>query len=363
MLSAGNIVILSCAVLSIAGSSIIMSSFVYFRKARNPSSLLIFFLALSDLGSSFPFFIATDADSAWCTIQAVSLTFWQLAGILWTVVIARFMYKVIVLSLDPQDASVFYKYFAIVNSVSLLAAVLPFTTDSYGSTGTWCWIKSPDHGLDTSTLDSASVWWRMITFYFPLWIAVGHNTYMYFRMVDKLQNLAVHSNAEDGILRVRLENLVKKLKWYPIILALCYFPSTVLRLYNFTDGGSAYWLEIVGASCGNLVGFFDCIVYGFGIVHLWKIEFNRLIGQCCCLSGDPGGSVGTDINNPLSTCQSGGMPMSNTPNPASLACSDIDSDYSGSQHHLDRSDSTALALYYVGERGGDDSSFNTISTV
>lgn len=288
------------ATLSVLGACMIMASFVYFKRTRNPSTTYIFCMATSDCGSSLAFFF-TNTNAAWCATQGIVMTFFQLSGILWTAVIARFMYKMIVLRSSPQEAFSLWQSCAFVYTISLTAALLPLTTKSYGSSGAWCWIEEESRGLDIVLLQSAGIWWRMFCFYFPLWITVGHNGYVYHQIAERLKNIS-SASGEGSSLRSDMEGLVRKLKFYPLILAFCYIPATLLRVYHFITGANIYSFVILAGITQNLIGFLDfCVYANFGAFELWKSEFNNLtMRYCyCSLGQDDKGESSNEVSNPV----------------------------------------------------------------
>ncbi|CAN0379545.1 unnamed protein product [Scytosiphon promiscuus] len=61
---------------------------------------------------------------------------------------------------------------------ALFSTLLPFTTDSYGSTGSWCWIETnPKSSFDVGTM------WRYVVLYCPLWAAIVFNIVVYVRII------------------------------------------------------------------------------------------------------------------------------------------------------------------------------------
>jgi hypothetical protein len=112
--------------------------------------------------------------------EAIIVSYFGLASVLCTVVIAWTLYSAII----RQAANVeegFVKSMAFAYGVPLLAAALPMFSDSYGETIGYCWIKN-DKAVDTLI--------GFIQFYIPLWVAFGVNSYCYFR-VYRVINLII----------------------------------------------------------------------------------------------------------------------------------------------------------------------------
>ena len=87
-----------------------------------------------------------------------------------------------------------------------LISILPFldTHAVYGDTGAWCWIKNDYYG------------WRFIQFYGILWAAIGYNSYVYYKVYEKLK---ASSNKEN--------EMVSRIKFYPLVLVCCWTFATI----------------------------------------------------------------------------------------------------------------------------------------
>ena len=91
-----------------------------------------------------------------------------MAQILWTVAIACVLHDVTVnlrMYRPHEQKALMRRFHLAVWGAALLSALLPFTTGSYGSTGSWCWIEQTDprSGFDVGTM------WRYLVLYCPLW--------------------------------------------------------------------------------------------------------------------------------------------------------------------------------------------------
>lgn len=79
--------------------------------------------------------------------------------------------------------------------IPLAMACLPFTTDNYGDAGAWCSITSKDL--------KSLVWgtfWRFAVIYVPLWVCIGVNVYMCFKVYRAMRSVkAVRSETHPAI--------------------------------------------------------------------------------------------------------------------------------------------------------------------
>ena len=57
--------------------------------------------------------------------------------------------------------------------------------------------------------------------------------------------------------------LIKRLKYYPFILIICWVFGTINRIYNFAEPEDPLlWLTIIHVTLGSINGLFNAIVYG-----------------------------------------------------------------------------------------------------
>lgn len=90
-----------------------------------------------------------------------------MAQILWTVAIACVLHDVTVnlrMYHPHEQKSLMRRFHLAVWGSALFSMLLPLTTNSYGSTGSWCWIKADRRAdVDVGTM------WRYLVLYCPLW--------------------------------------------------------------------------------------------------------------------------------------------------------------------------------------------------
>lgn len=89
----------------------------------------------------------------------------QMAQVLWTVAIAYVLRDVTVnlrMYHSHEQVLLMRRFHLAVWGVALLSMLLPFTTNSYGSTGAWCWIET----VNKPGVGNA---WRYIVLYIPVW--------------------------------------------------------------------------------------------------------------------------------------------------------------------------------------------------
>jgi disulfide bond formation protein DsbB len=109
------------------------------------------------------------------------INFFDVSTVGWTLNIAWSLYLVVVLQLRTPSPPVTH---AVVWGSAAFLSLMPLTTESYGQSGPWCWI-SGDKDVDQM--------WRFLSFYIPLWLAVGVNAYLYYAISNTLKRYAVLS--------------------------------------------------------------------------------------------------------------------------------------------------------------------------
>ena len=130
----------------------------------------VLYLAVSQAFNSVAEFFGSPSDPSFlCSAQALMLSFFGMASVLWTVVLAYLLQLSVrrpraMLGVKKRE----WRMHAFVWGVSFFLCLLPQTTGDYGQAGGWCWIRKDVK----KTSDDA---WRMLTFYIPLWSCMAYN--------------------------------------------------------------------------------------------------------------------------------------------------------------------------------------------
>mmetsp|Transcript_29849 Transcript_29849/g.69296 ORF Transcript_29849/g.69296 Transcript_29849/m.69296 type:complete len:202 (+) Transcript_29849:121-726(+) len=165
-----NIWVVSTAmgILSILAGLSIIYSYFRFETLRKFSFELVVFLAISDIGSNMTYFLGHRAElvgEGLCTLQGMTQQFFELASVLWTVVIGLTLWSSVVRQVKMENRAAMHGF---AWGTSFIIMLLPLSTDSYGPAGSWCWIKDKMPGTV----------WRYIVFYVPLWLAFAWVCYL-----------------------------------------------------------------------------------------------------------------------------------------------------------------------------------------
>ena len=217
------------------------------------SSKLIYILAIADGVNSMVSVIPTNLnlsdDGILCKIQGFSLQFFCLASVLWTGVIALFLYMQVIL--HKEDIEKYFRILLLITlSLSIIFAVIPLITRDYAYVGGWCWITARNE---------RAIIYRDALFYAWIWLTIACIIYVYYRVIRKIKADLTFKDTflDEG------KVLVNKLMWYPLIIVICYTPITALRISQAFDSNVPIWFISFSTALKNLLGCLNAIVYGF----------------------------------------------------------------------------------------------------
>jgi hypothetical protein len=263
-----NTTILVCASLSILGCLVIIIFSLFFKKLRSYTFRLVTYLAIADLFASISknqlgFIIPGYENSAWCLTQAILQNYSQMASLFITGIISFSLYEMIVNS----NMSIAKNEKLFITGSFLLPIVLtplPLITNSYGDSNGWCWVKYNEL-IDT--------FWMIFEFYGLLMAMILMNAYFYYRIYKRL--------AYDECLsldREVVKKVMSRIKWYPLILMICFGPSLIHRIYYLIQPSENMWINLASASMCALYGFINAVVYGMTkkVRTVFKISLKNL---------------------------------------------------------------------------------------
>jgi len=81
------------------------------------------------------------------------------------------------------------------------------------------------------------------------------------------------------ILDAEQSSYVRRLWFYPLVLAICWLPATINRVQNFFWDTPIPVLNVLHVLFGGFQGFFDALVYGF--TPSVKDAFSEKEFNCC----------------------------------------------------------------------------------
>ncbi|CAM9652236.1 unnamed protein product, partial [Hapterophycus canaliculatus] len=178
---------------SALASVFIIATIGRFSRLQTFAYKIIMTLAVANLGLDFAYLMGTVGHDNWkCTLQGFGRVYFALVEFALVTAVTTTCYVMIVkrdfriqearkrgagCGSLPTAACRFWKVMAYCWLIPLVMACLPFTTDNYGDAGAWCSITSKDL--------KSLVWgtfWRFAVIYVPLWVCIGVNMYMCFKV-------------------------------------------------------------------------------------------------------------------------------------------------------------------------------------
>ena len=248
-------------------------------------------LLTADMGANISYFLGNpEHGSGLCTFQGFWQQFCELAALLWTLVIVWTLYRAIVLRVVIQESDYDLSmrwYCACTWGLSFVIALLPLSTSSYGSSGSWCWIKSKEKDDITTTETTV---WRFCIYYGPLWAILLLNVFILSKVHGTLSRFrAFMSTASITDDRDKeMFSIVNQLGRFPAIIVLCWSFGTINRIQESVTQKRVLWLtilQVLGSSSAgacNALAFFLCPAVKDHFNALWaRLSEERAKGANC----------------------------------------------------------------------------------
>ena len=246
-----------CAGLSCVSSlSIILTSCIFHSMRRKIFMRIITIISVCDfIGCLSLTFGYPSAGSLLCSIQgAVAICFLR-ASILWTLCLCWQLYCLVL-----YNKLLLYEHqmHAICWSITVMLELLPLSTNSYGSDDEvneelMCYIKGPSY--------YASLW-ICICFTTPLVVCIF---FMICCCVRLSSYYSTSSSNSSNTPTDRIKSVVSVLKYYPIIMIVCWLPNAVLcsTANLLVTNYSPFTLDSINVTIGigSLYGFFLTILF------------------------------------------------------------------------------------------------------
>jgi hypothetical protein len=210
---------------------------------------LVLMLAVMDLGSCIAGFIGNPpTGSAACTAQGMMMQYFETSGFLWTSVIAFVLDRIVRRDLFWLEIKGQLILFGFALGVPVLFALLPFSwtiegSEAYANAGAWCFISTNNErtpkmhgGFNVGTM------WRFLLFYCPLWLCMLYNLAAYGRIIRILRaslgsQRSTENEQEVKKKEVKKDQLINRLRLYPIILVVCWTFGSINRIQNAVHPG------------------------------------------------------------------------------------------------------------------------------
>lgn len=187
-----------------------------------------------------------------CIAQAAMESFFELSSILWTSAIAATLYMSVFLRLPAVRIQSYFKYMVLIcQGVPLLLTILPGALDKFGPAGAWCWIPSNYQG------------WRWAQFFAPLWLAIVFNAVVYVIVIHRIKRFYRITAAVDEESARAMTNIVKRLRFYPLILVVVWIMATINRIVEEAKDEQVYALFFLQKVFSSTQGLLNAFAYGF----------------------------------------------------------------------------------------------------
>ena len=268
-------------------------SILLFRRERNKSSMriLLYKFAADVLTSCGSTVGMPDSLSRACWFEGIVTNIFTLASILWTGVIMLLLYSVLAYKKPLGDHWAFH---VLCWGFPVIATIIPFSTSTYGAPGGlgWCWVVSKD--------DNPPAWepqlWYWLSFYLYIWATMIFILVVSLRIIFHLKSPDMKENT-----RIQFFKVFYKLLGYPVIIFICWLPSTVSDYIQNANPNAvlpaAYLTAANSLNCmmGVLCGLYFWLVNPNMVEnwkHLYSVRFSLVEydAKFNSTSGDKGSS-------------------------------------------------------------------------
>lgn len=197
------------------------------------------------------------SSSLLCTVQGVISICFLRASILWTVCLAWQLYCLVL-----YQNMILYEYqmHLICWSITVALELAPLLTNDYGSDDVdngriWCYIKGAPN---TATI------WIITCFTLPLVVSICLIIAFCLRLSYHHRETK-HNQSNHGPSNDRIKAVVDILKYYPIIMIICWLPngivSTLSNLIESTVSDLSLTSVTITLGIGSLYGFFLTVLF------------------------------------------------------------------------------------------------------
>lgn len=255
--------VLVSASISLIFCILLLIGIILIKDFYSLSYKLILYLCLTDMLTSIAFLLPNSSENI-CIAQAYLINFSILSSFLFTGVIMHYLKWSIVYE-KQQSWQLELYYIVIAWMFPAILSVIPILTDSYDNAGEWCWI--PEKKIINYVLQFFEGFGTAL-------VIIVYNVHSLLAISRKLKKDTSNDMENEGIRK----KLMKRMVYYPLIIGLCVLPAGINRVANIFNK-EIKELEILAGVAQCLMGFGNCIVYGFtdNFKKRLKSKFTNLI--------------------------------------------------------------------------------------
>ena len=243
---------------AVASLSILVSLIRFWHPLmKKPAFQILFFIFLSNFLSSLGSMVGQPySGSAACWFEGIITNIFTLSSILWTAVVVLLLYSTIAFR-HPIAINIYFHLFCW--GFPILATFLPLINSSYGATDRleWCFVVS---------LPETQYWapelWYWLSFYIWVWIAFFAIFILVVMILFKLKSIKNET-------RKRFETFLIQLVGYPIIILICWLPSSISDLQQYTNHDL-----VVNESLDHSTTVLSCLMGLLSTIYFWIVEKN-----------------------------------------------------------------------------------------
>jgi len=261
-----EIVAISSGLLGSLGSLVLIVSYLAFRKKLSKGQSSVVWMSIADLINNVGFGIQYWSDhKVICYIEAILITVFELAAILWNVNIATYIVATI---LFPRNKPITTKkqwllahwwvpvFHAVAWGIPIILCGVALSQHWLGQADPWCWVAE---SIENPLLI------QLFIFYLWLWGSIGYIVCCYAIVMAKVIYLYLTLRSKD---RRQAKAEAKhifisagKLFLYPLVLMVSYIPATISRIVQFSSQKKFFALALMHSISVHLLGISNCIVF------------------------------------------------------------------------------------------------------
>lgn len=242
--------VVASASLSLLSCILLIAAIIIVRDFESLSYKLIAYLSITDMITSISFLLPVifKYQKSVCVTQGFMLNYGVLASFVYSSIILHYLKWCIVYEKQQtRSLEIIYNVFGW--GFPAILSAIPLITDSYKSSGHWCWFESQG---------ALNIFYQIMEGYGIGLIILCFNVHSLVCINRKLKKEILLDSQGENI-RKRLMN---RMVYYPFVILICIIPAAINRIILYL-GKESLVLQLMAANTQCLMGFGNCIVYGF----------------------------------------------------------------------------------------------------